>query len=134
MRIAVYHELPSGGAKRALFEITRRLARVHTVDVYTLSSADSNFCDLRPVVTRHVEVPFQPLRLFDSPWGRLNQWQRTRDLHRLDRLSRQIASEIDRQGYQVVYVHPSLYTQAPNVLNYLATPSVYQAHEPLRLI
>ena len=73
------------------------------------------------------------MRLFASPFGRLNQWQRWRDLERLDQLSRHTAAEIDRQGYQVVYANPSLYTQAPSVLNYLTTPSVYQANEPLRM-
>ena len=50
MRIAVYHELPSGGAKRALFETVRRLAERHIVDVFTVTGADHDFCDLRPFV------------------------------------------------------------------------------------
>jgi glycosyltransferase involved in cell wall biosynthesis len=133
MRIALYHELPSGGAKRALYEIARRLAAAHTVDAFTLSSADTEFYDLRPVVRRHVAVPFAPQRLLRSPLGRLNQLQRWRELRRLERLSRQVAADIDSQGYDVVYVHPSRYTQAPCVLNYLATPSVYQANEALRM-
>jgi glycosyltransferase involved in cell wall biosynthesis len=133
MRIAIYHELPSGGAKRALYEVARRLAQTHTVDVYTLSTANLAFCDLRPVVRRHVVVPFRPLAQFASPFGRLNQGQRWRDLHRLDHLSCQTAAEIDRGSYQVVYANPSQYTQAPSILNYLSTPSVYQANEPLRM-
>ena len=133
MRIALYHELPSGGAKRALFEIARRLTREHTVDAYTLSSANLAFCDLRPVVRQHRVIPFEPLALFNSPLGRLNQLQRWRDLGRLDRLSQSTAAGIDDQGYDVVVVHASQYTQAPGVLNYLATPSLYQAHEALRL-
>jgi glycosyltransferase involved in cell wall biosynthesis len=133
MRVAIYHELPSGGAKRALYEIARRLAVSHTVDLFTLSTADLEFCDLRPVVGRHTVVPFEPQRLLRSPLGRLNQLQRWRELGRLEGLSRTIAADIDAQGYDVVYAHPSRYTQAPGVLNYLRTPSVYQANEALRL-
>jgi glycosyltransferase involved in cell wall biosynthesis len=133
MRIAVYHELPSGGAKRALYEIARRLAISHTVDVFTLSTADSDFCDLRPVVNQHTIVPFQPQQLLRSPFGRLNQFQRWRELVRLDRLSQAVAAGIDRQAYDVVYTHPSRYTQAPCLLNHLATPTVHQAQEALRL-
>jgi glycosyltransferase involved in cell wall biosynthesis len=132
MQIAIYHELTSGGAKRATYEIVRRLARAHTVDVYTVSSADLDYCDLRPIVRRHTIAPFQPLPLLSSPLGRLNQLQRWRDLRRLETIARQTAAKIDRQGYSVVYVQPSQYTQAPNVLNYLTTPTVYQANEPLR--
>ena len=133
MRIALYHELPSGGAKRALYEIARRLAASHSVDAFTLSTADSEFCDLRPVVRQHTVFAFQPERLFRSPFGRLNQLQRWRELGRLERLSRVVAANIDSQFYDVVYAHPSRYTQAPNVLSYLRTSSVYQANEPLRL-
>jgi glycosyltransferase involved in cell wall biosynthesis len=134
VRIAVYHELPSGGAKRALFETVRRLAEQHTVDVFSLSAADHEFCDLRPVVHGHRVASFEPLRPFRPPFGRLNRWRRWRDLHRLDRLAGEIAAEIDASGYDVVYVYPSRWTQAPSVLRHLATPTVYQVLEPLRSV
>lgn len=132
MRIAVYHNLPSGGAKRALYEMTRRLAARHAIDVYTLSTGDHAFCDLRPVVDQHRIYPFEPARLFNSPFGRLNQWQRARDLNRLDAVSRMIAAEIDANDYDVVFVHHCRFTQAPLLLRYLETPSVYYCQESLR--
>ena len=52
MRIASYHNLPSGGAKRSLYEETKGLAADHTIDVFTLSTADSGFADLKPLVAR----------------------------------------------------------------------------------
>jgi glycosyltransferase involved in cell wall biosynthesis len=134
MRIALYHELPSGGGKKHMFEVARRLAQHHVVDAYTLSSANHGFCDLRPSTRHHRIIAFEPSPLFKSPFGRLNQVQRWRDLRRLDHLSRRTAAEIDSRGYDVVYVHSSLYTQAPDVLRYLVTPSVYQANEALRLV
>lgn len=132
LRIAIYHNLPSGGAKRALCEMTRRLALRHEIEVYTLSSADHDFADLRPYVRNHHITPFQPLRLFDSPFGRLNQLQRRRDLGRLEMVNRRIAAEIDESQYDVVMAHPCCFTQAPSVLLYLQTPSVYYAQEGLR--
>lgn len=132
MRIALYHNLPSGGGKRALYEIVCHLAARHEIDVYTLSTANHDFADLRPYVASHFTYDFQPLRLFSSPFGRLNQLQRRRDLGRLDLLNRQIAAEIDAREYDVVMVHPCQFTQAPSVLMYLQTPTVYYAHEGLR--
>jgi len=85
VRVALFHNLPSGGGKRAVQEWTRRLAPMHEIDVYTLSTADHAFCDIRPFVTAHREYPFSPSRLFRSPFGRLNQLQRWRDLGRLAR-------------------------------------------------
>ena len=73
MRIALFHNAPSGGAKRAIYEWTRRLTEHHQIDVYTLNSADHDFCDIRPFVQQYQVFDFAPRKLFNSPWGRLNQ-------------------------------------------------------------
>jgi len=132
MRIAVYHNLHSGGAKRTLFEEVRRLSTRHHLDLFSLSSADHRFGDLRPFVDRRALYPFRPGPLFRRPFGRLNQGVRLMDLLRLRRLSRRIAAEIDAARYDVVLVHPCQYTQSPLVLSFLRTPTVYYCHEPLR--
>lgn len=133
MRTAIYHNVRSGGAKRTIFETVKRLMDEHLIDIWTLSTADHNFCDLRPFIHCHSVSRFQPLRLFNSPLGRLNQLQRWRDLGRLEILAEQIASDIDDHNYDVVYVHPCMWTQAPLVLKFFRTPSVYHIHEPLRM-
>jgi glycosyltransferase involved in cell wall biosynthesis len=133
MRIAVYHNLPSGGAKRTLYEATRRLSQRHEVDVYTLSSADHAFCDLRPHAAAHRVYPFQPGPTLASPWGRANQAIRIYDLHRLRALTRRIARDIDAGGYDVALVHPCRFETAPSLLRFLQrTPSVYYCQEPPR--
>ncbi len=133
MRIAVYHNLPSGGAKRALAETVRRLAARHQIDVFTLSSADHEFADLRPFVRRHHVYDFAPGRLFGSPWGRLNQAVRLRDLARLDSLTRRIAADIDGGGYDVLFSNPCRFENSPSLLRHLrSTPAAYYCQEPLR--
>ncbi len=135
MRIAIYHNLPSGGAKRTLYESARRLALRHQVDVYTLSSADHSFGDLRPCVASHRIYEFQPRPLLDSPWGRLNQGLRLADLAQLRRLGRSVASDLRAGGYDVAFVHACQFEKAPSVLAYLGDlPSVYYCQEPLRVL
>lgn len=135
MRIAIYHDLPSGGAKRTLFESARRLALRHQVDVYTLSSADHGFADLRPCVAGHRVYDFQPQPLLDSPFGRLNQGLRLADLGRLRRLGRAVARDIRAGGYDVAFVHACQFEKAPSMLAYLDNlPSVYYCQEPLRVL
>jgi glycosyltransferase involved in cell wall biosynthesis len=134
MRIAIYHNLPSGGGKRALYEMSRRLAEKYEVDVYSLSCANHDYCDLRPFCGQHVTFPFTPLTLARRPFGRLNQGIRALDLLRLRRLQRRIASQIDAAGYDVVFVHNCQYGQSPSVLTFLHTPSVYYCQEPPRNI
>lgn len=134
MRIAIYHNLPSGGGKRALFEMTRRLAERHEVDVYTLATAKHGFCDLRPYCRQHVIFPFHPLPLARRPFGRLNQGIRSVDLQRLNRLQRQVAKQIDYARYDVAFVHNCQFSQSPGLLKFLRTPSVYYCQEPPRQI
>jgi glycosyltransferase involved in cell wall biosynthesis len=132
MRIAIFHDLPSGGAKRTLYEAMKRLSRRHTLDVFTLSTADQGFCSLREFSNQEFVFHFSPSILFQSPFGRLNQLQRWRDLQRMDRLARHIAGVIDSGMYDVVFAQPCMWTQAPLVLRYLRTPSIYYCHEPPR--
>jgi glycosyltransferase involved in cell wall biosynthesis len=130
MKIAVYHNLPSGGAKRALYEWARRLAGAHTLDAYTLSTADHAFCDVTPFVGDHRIYEFAPRRLFESPLGRLNRVQRWRDLGRLTQLGRRIAGEINAGTYDVLFAHPCQFTFIPALLQFVRIPTVYYLHEP----
>ena len=132
MRIAIYHNLPSGGGKRALFEMTRRLATRHTVDVFTLSTAEHGFCDVRPHVAQHQVFPFVPWGLLGSPFGRLNQGVYLGNLLRVRPVQRQIAAQIDAGNYDVVFAHHCRFAQAPAILQYLKTPAVYYCQEPPR--
>lgn len=134
MKLAIYHNLPSGGAKGALYEIVRFLVQRHDVDVYSLSTADHEFCDLRGLVNRHSIYEFRPLPLFESPLGRLNQLQRMRDIARLTRVCRRVAHDMDAGDYDLVFIHPCMWTQAPVVLQYLQTKTLYYVQEPLRLV
>jgi len=133
MRIALYHNLPSGGAKRTLYEASRRLALTHEIDVYTLSSANHEFCDLRPHVRSHHVYDFEPRPLLSSPFGRANQAIRLADIRRLQALTRDIAHDIEKANYDLLLVHPCQFEKAPSLLSRLSDlPSVYYCHEPLR--
>jgi len=130
MRIALYHNLPSGGAKRALSEWVRRFHSDHSVDVYSLTTADHDFCDIRPFVQKYEVYEFVPRKLFETPLGRLNQFQRWRDLEALEKLSRQIAVQINDSGYDVLFANTCFYSFIPVLLQYIEIPSVYYLHEP----
>ena len=130
LRIALFHNAPSGGAKRAIYEWTRRLVTNHHIDVYTLSSADHDFCDIRPFVQQHRVFDFAPRKLFNSPWGRVNQLQRWHDLDELTRLGQTIADAINAGNYDVVFAHTCLFTFIPAFLQFVRIPTIYYLHEP----
>lgn len=138
MRIAVFHHLRAGGAKRALYESVKGLvARGHTVDAYTFESADEQFLPLAEVASRvHVE----PLTLpgpFQTRWlplviQYLNLGRRLQALSALESAHARLAARIDAGGYDVAFVHHDHLIQSPYVLHQLSTPSVYYCQEPLR--
>jgi glycosyltransferase involved in cell wall biosynthesis len=130
MRIALFHNLPSGGAKRAVQEWMRQLSRNHVIDVYTVKTADHDFCDIRPFANAHHVIDFTPRRLFNSPLGRLNQLQRWRDLNDLDQLHQNIAQKINSRNYDLMFGHPDIFTLIPRLLFYIDIPVVYYLHEP----
>ena len=105
------------------------------MDVFTLDTANHDFADVRPHVAAHHVLPFRPLPLLQSPFGRLNQVVRAIDLTRLAGPGRAVAQRIDEGGYDVAFVHPCRFEQSPDVLRHLRrTPSVYYCQEALRLL
>jgi glycosyltransferase involved in cell wall biosynthesis len=135
MRIALYHNLPSGGAKRTLNEAVKRLASKHHIDAYSLTSANHDFADIRPFVNNHEVFEFNPFPLLSSPFGRLNQAIRLADLLRLEALSRSMARKIEQNDYDINFVHPCRFSKSPSVLSHLhQRSSIYYCQEPLRLL
>ncbi len=139
MRIALYHNLPSGGAKRVVYEHTRALvAAGHTVDVYEPETADSGFCDVAPVASQVTRLPFHwdhgapRTRLAKVSMALRNAVSWSRGYRRLTEMQRQLAVQLDQAGYDLVYVHHDLYETAPSLLRFLRTPSVYFCAEPRR--
>lgn len=135
MRLAIYHNLPSGGGKRALFEQVTRLSTHHDVDVFALNGSEHVFGDIRPYTRMHTLIDFRPLPNFRSPLGRLNQVVRLLNLRLLDRLGQDIAARIDSGGYSAVLVHTCQFENSPSILHYLRrVPAVFYCHEPLRAL
>lgn len=128
MRIAVFHNLPFGGARRVMVEQVNRLGGA-VCGVYALGGeSDPEFGRALPV---H-RFPFARTRLLGKPFGRVNGAIRIVDLIRLTRRSRRVASAIDDEHCDVVFVHNCAISQTPPVLQFLKTPAVYYCQEPFR--
>lgn len=108
MKIGVYYDLPFGGAHVALEEIISRLQKKHQVTIY--HNQNSTFSNL----------PFRRLwlDLESTLFQRFKQYQQ--------------AKEIDSEGFDVVLVSHDRHFQAPWVLRYLKTSTVFLCQEPTR--
>lgn len=135
MRIAIFENLPLGGARRASYELGRRLCLTHDVDLYRLTAFGSAELDLAPIVRRVRTFAYRPLRGLLSrrvDAGQLAPRSYTM-FGPLKRLHRRLAAEIDREGYDVVLAHTDAMTQSPYLLRWISrTPTVYYCHEALR--
>lgn len=129
MKVAIFHNLPAGGAKRLAYEQVRELAcRGHEIDEFTQSTADLTFMPFAPFVkrTQVYELSWRALRPVAVPGlgPYVHLWQNSRNLSALDRQSRRIATEINAGGYDLAFVHDCMFVVAPMVLRYLRIPSI----------
>lgn len=132
MRIAVFYNLFFGGAKRVVHEQVKGLKkRGNNIDVYTTDET-VDFLDLSKVADNFYVYKTFIEKFFIFIGGRLG-----RDIYSfffLRLLHKKISQIIDEKKYDIVLVHPDRVTQAPYLLKYLKTPSVYYCEEPLRIV
>lgn len=128
MKIAVFHDQPSGGARRALHGFCRTLlARGHRIDFFTLSTADHEMLRDEDVATSVTVLPFA---FKPSIRGGLylNDIRRRQSFADLEHMNAHAAELIDAGQYDVALVDACRFTFAPHVLRYLHTPSAYFCH------
>lgn len=124
MKIAVFHNLKKGGAKRALFEIAKRLSINNDVDLFTINSADNNYLNFKKFIKKEyifkIKLPrsFLLLQFFIY--------------YKLPKLYKKIAKKIDKLNYDFVFINHDFLTKSPYLIQFLKTPSFYLCHEPPR--
>lgn len=134
MRIALFHNVVSGGAKRAIYDSCRVLkSNGHTIDLFILDTANSEFLPLDNFIDNKFVFPVKKLLpdYTDRSIKSIFKWLASQTI--LKKKEALIADKINMGGYDVCFVHLCVYTQAPYILRYLTIPSVYYCHEPLRI-
>jgi glycosyltransferase involved in cell wall biosynthesis len=129
MKIAVWHNLPSGGGKRALYDHVRGLvARGHTVEAWCPLTADREFLPLG--IPEHVvDLAWPPDRLIDKLGIRLVI---KRQLAAMDAHCRACAEQIDRGGFDILFANSCKFLRTTPIGRFTKTPSVLYLQEPFR--
>lgn len=131
MRLAVYHQLPSGGGKRALYEMLVRLRNEHEITLYTHRDCEK-YLNLTKLAHRVVYLDAFPI--VQAGLARVSQKILfTREIKTYELQQEALAKLIDGGSFDLVFVHPSRYIQSPSVLHYLETPSLYYSQEIRRV-
>jgi glycosyltransferase involved in cell wall biosynthesis len=137
MRIAVFENLPPGGALRAAYEIGRQLQdRGHELHLFRLSvPANKGPFDLAPYSASVHEVPFRPFAgALDRRMRMLKLAPRSYTLFGpLRAAHRKLAEQIRAGDYDIVFVNHDALTQGPYLLRWINDcPTVYYCQEPPR--
>lgn len=131
MKIAVFHELPNGGARRVVNDFGKKLKKKNRIDLYIVDSQKRR--EEEKFFTKIYYYKFISPKWSGGNW-RIRLYKDTLELWKLYKLHKEIAKKINKGKYDIVIAHPSLFTQAPFILRFLFLPRVYYAHEAYRII
>jgi glycosyltransferase involved in cell wall biosynthesis len=133
MKVAVFHNLPSGGAKRALYNLAKHLMKLgHVVDAFVPEGADEKFFSMKEVVRGYRAFPIEPASsgAASGVLRRIGQFGNpSRDL---ERTHKRIAEAINAGSYDVVLSEQDIDTLSPFILRFLTGPVVYYCQQPDR--
>jgi len=137
LRIAIFENLPPGGALRACYEIGRQLiAHGHSIHLFRLSvPRDKGPFDLTPLSESVFVESFRPLwGALDSRLEHLSLAPRSYTLFGpLRRAHRKLAQRIRAGSYDAILLHQDGLAQAPYALRWLdGLPTAYYCQEPPR--
>lgn len=125
MRVGVFHNLPSGGAKRALYSQIKYLSsKDYTVDVFVPSTADENYLPLKSLAN---ELTVFPVKL--TVRGIISS-VRSRYLSidtllgDIERVEREIAKTLNEKKYDIILCEQDRFISTPFVLKHLESAFV----------
>ncbi|MBI2028542.1 MAG: glycosyltransferase family 4 protein [Candidatus Levybacteria bacterium] len=127
MRIAVFHELPRGGARRAINAYSSELKKKHRVDLFLVD--DKEIFDEKKYYSEVFYYKFTPKEWKGRNW-KTRLYKDTIELFNIARLHKKIALDIDKKGYDFVLVSSSKYIQAPFIMRFLKSPFLFYTHDP----
>lgn len=135
MKIAVWYNVPSGGAKRALHDhLTGLKRRGHQIEIWRPQVTQADYLPLSEIAPEH-EIKWD-LKHVDSPIYTIKMYLASRHIDRmvesLQEHSRKCADEIRRGGFDVLFANTDEQFHAPFLGRHLDMPKVLYLQEPNR--
>ena len=129
MRIAVWHNLPGGGGKRALYEHVRGLIqRGHYVEAWCPPTASQTYLPLSPMIKEHIR-PLNQLR--ERP--QLHRYKSTVfALNAMEEHCRTCVDEIETGSFDVIFANSCTLFRTSPIGRLTNLPSVLYLGEPYR--
>jgi glycosyltransferase involved in cell wall biosynthesis len=132
LRIAVWHNLPSGGGKRALWHhISGLLKRGHQVESWCPPTADTSYLPLNQICRDHVVPLAMPGRIRYLSWLADYHFIKSR-IQAMRAHSRECAAQIQAGGFDVLLANTCSWFAVPAIGRCLQIPKVVYLQEPRR--
>src|SRR5262249_39429438 len=134
MKIAVWHNLPSGGGKRALYYHVRGLVeRGHEITCWSLDTADQSYLPLTEFARQHIVSG--PSRNGSSKhtakdWA--DYHRAINDMRAFDEASRRCAREIEAGDFDLLFANSAVAYHVPFIVRHVRMPSLLYLQEPCR--
>ena len=137
MKIAVWHNLPSGGGRRALFNHVKGLVEMgHHVEVWCPSTAVTSFLPLDGIAIEHVvpidwdmtPEPNQVKRVLRA------RWYVPRKIKSMNSHCQRCADEIHAGNFDVLFANSCWLFYAPSIGRFVNLPKVLYLQEPARML
>ncbi len=133
IKIAVFHNLPSGGAKRALYGFIKYLnTSGYEVDVFIPDTANETFLPLKDIATNLTVFPVNKSFLRSWIHNKIPSIIKTVSMKTLETTEKNIAITINNGDYDVVLSEQDQFTMSPFFLKYIEVPTVYYCQQPPR--
>lgn len=132
MKIAVWHNLPSGGGKRALYYHVKGLVeRGHHVETWCPPTADQSYLPLYSLAQEHVvALDWEHASAVE---GVLRSYRRLRNnLRALDDHCRTCGEQIEQGGFDILFANSCMFVRTSPIGRYVAIPKVLYLQEPYR--
>jgi glycosyltransferase involved in cell wall biosynthesis len=136
MRIAVWHNLPSGGGKRALYDhVSGLVARGHEIEAWCPPTADRSYLPLTAIVPEHVV----PLPGFEAslqhgarPLLHRVRWNTWSKFGSMERHCRECARQMLGSKFDVLFAASCILYHTPPIGRFVELPSILYLQEPNR--
>ncbi len=137
-KIALYHNLTSGGSKKELYEFSVRFIKDGwTVDLFIHDRNVENFLPLDKLVNTCVVDNYRLLKKFRKPLpflkSPLHLFFFLINIRRIRSSSKRLAAKINAGNYDMAFIHHNKdLVQSPFILRYLKCRKVYYCAEAQR--
>jgi glycosyltransferase involved in cell wall biosynthesis len=133
MKIAIWHNLPSGGGSRALsYHINGLHARNHEIEIWSNSPDADGFMKLPKGIKVH-QIPFiraEKITLKDKI--RSIFFEKDQNMLNMEAHCKQCADEINAGKFDILFANSCFYYAVPFIGKYVKIPKILYLGEPFR--